>query len=42
MEVDATIMLVLLGVESHKGLLVKGFSYAPRAYLSSKLPRRPL
>jgi hypothetical protein len=26
MEVDAAIVLVLLGVESHKGLLVEGFT----------------
>ena len=37
MEVDAAIMPVLLGVESHRGLLVEG-SMGPGAYLSSKLP----
>jgi hypothetical protein len=39
-EVDAAIVLVLLGVESHEGLLVKGFE-TPGAYLIRKLPRRP-
>jgi hypothetical protein len=40
MKIDATVILVVTGVESHEGLLVKELD-TPRAYLTSKLPRRP-
>ena len=37
MEVDAAVVFVLPGVESHRGLLVEG-SMGPGSHLSSKLP----
>jgi len=40
-QIDATVVSVLLSVESHKGLLDEGFLDS-RAYLSGKLKRRPL
>jgi hypothetical protein len=41
MEIDAAVVSVVLGVESHKGLLGL-MVHEPRAYFASKIQRRPL